>query len=108
MEQYAIYCSEEQTKRAYELGAPIEEVCTCESPHEYYVREGLFIVAPTAEQMCRWSREKGIFILESQPNIYDIVVEENEIYVFTKIDEAQDIPAAIDTALDYLEKGGNK
>lgn len=116
MNKYTIYCSKEQTERAYKLGAPIEEVCTCESPHEYYVREGLFIVAPTAEQVCGWLREKDIHI---QTMVYGDCHYQTAIYKLHSFDDAEytdedissykdAILSAIDIALDYLEKGGNK
>ena len=116
MNNYTIYCSKEQTKRAYKLGAPIEEVCTCESPHEYYVREGLFIVAPTAEQMRGWLRSKGLHI---QMMIYGWSSFRAELFKIDSYNDAERIGEAInsyeksllamiDVALDVLEEGGNK
>lgn len=49
MEQYTIYCSDEQTKKALELGAPLEYHCPNERESVYH--------RPTAEQMLGWLEE---------------------------------------------------
>ena len=54
MEKYTIYCTEAQTKKALELGAPIQ---TIKKP-QYSV--GL-IAKVTAEQMIGWLEEQGIY-----------------------------------------------
>lgn len=49
MYDYTIYCTEEQTKKALELGAPIG-----------VIPDGLII--PTAEQMLGWLEEQYLYI----------------------------------------------
>lgn len=59
MEQYTIFCTPEQTRKALELGAPIEEL-------EYNCQQGWIYEKVTAEQMIGWLEEQGIaIILES-------------------------------------------
>ena len=97
MEKYTIYCTQEQTLKAIELGAPIE---------------GIFI--PTAEQMIGW--------LEEHEEIDEIAPMEKGgdwVYVVYMTGYRSDIEspkdtlyparpeatlAAIDAALDYLVK----
>lgn len=75
MNQYNIYCSEEQTIRALKLGAPVEDKCI--KPREFNPHEWLHIVnyppdkveceggiiynIPTTEQMCGWLLDKGVY-----------------------------------------------
>lgn len=54
MEKYTIYCNEEQTKKALELGAPIEEFCGLRPTTPI---DGILYDIPTAEQMIGWLEE---------------------------------------------------
>lgn len=98
MNKYTIYCTESQTRRAMELGAPIE-----------YQLQGIFKV-PTSEQMISWLEGRDIFI-----NINHIgagygswvkTISTNENigknlgYVTTRKEATH---AAIDAALEYLK-----
>ena len=55
MEQYTIYCTEEQTKKAWELGAPIEYAKVIDTIKGKTIRipqdTGDFYIWPTADQM---------------------------------------------------------
>ena len=115
MNKYTIYCTEEQTKKALELGAPIEVHDTFDS---YDIKESnifykdKFIELPddrlieriTAEQMLGWLRSKGFR--------FKIVEHESYVYWQYSIDDYFDhnnkpsakeaTLAAIDAALEYL------
>lgn len=100
MKQYTIYCTEEQTKKALELGAQLEYHCPSERERVYH--------RPTAEQMIGWLDEQGILI--------DIDTEWNKsvlVYVWDCENKSlinnvfhgsrkEATLAAIDAALDYL------
>lgn len=69
MKEFTIYCTEEQTKKAFELGAPIITLPNYEEYKDFpFVRCGngneYPCIIPTAEQMLGW--------LESQKEILDI------------------------------------
>ncbi len=115
MERYTIYCTEEQTKKALELGAPIEvgtEKCTLPD-NIMFIKKGQYHVAaiiPTAEQMIGWLDEQGImFNLKHQKDGYCLISIETEKEII-KMDIDGSIYrntatlAAIDSALDYLSK----
>lgn len=99
MNRYVIYCTEEQTKKAFELGAPIKMT----------LLEGnqLQPIQPTAEQMLGWLEEQeGITnIVIAKPSKWVFLIY-NEIYYhstgegFNSRKEAT--LAAINGALEYL------
>ena len=61
MDKYIIYCTEEQIKKAFDLGAPIEfERIPCNINGFLSYDNNLKIL--TVEQMIGWLEEKGIFI----------------------------------------------
>lgn len=65
IQDYSIYCTEEQTKKALELGAPISNaVGMADIVKEKYFGDGKgnFIILPTAEQMISWLEEQGILV----------------------------------------------
>lgn len=73
MELYTIYCTEEQTKKALKLGAPIETY----KPLIINSKAGGSFTTPTietvtAEQMIGWLEEQGILVLidPSQDKFY--------------------------------------
>lgn len=113
MEQYTIYCTEEQTKKALELGAPIEVSSRLEPVvnRKYFSDLINFTVTiiPTSEQMIGW--------LEEQEGISSVEVTESfgwHYRVKKKHDDVEDwirgtcqtrketTIAAIDAALEYL------
>ena len=117
MNKYTIYCTEEQTKKALELGAPIthgnsrfdnDEL----SPIGDMDGVWMYAIIPTAEQMIGW--------LEEQEDIYTIEFDKTSITgwrygVYYKADNKsccmsknkfssrkEATLAAIDAALEYL------
>lgn len=102
MNKYTIYCTEEQTKKALELGAPLEYHCPNEREIVYH--------RPTAEQLIGW--------LEEQVDNIDIIRYNDRtwLYLFFPKNSSQyesedkyqsrkeATLAAIDVALDYLSK----
>lgn len=69
MHRYTIFCTSEQTKKALELGAPIEEARTLiEAQNRKHLmlpndRRGfIFPYIPTAEQMIGWLEKQGLCI----------------------------------------------
>lgn len=113
MNKYTIYCTEEQTKKAFELGAQINVRCSYNGYHplpfnkEIIIEPHHFAEVPTAEQMIGW--------LESQDGIEEITVCKTGMWIWGKnhtlIDGSPNYSsrqesslAAIDAALDYLAK----
>ena len=106
MERYIIFCTKEQTERAIKLGAP------CENPDDFTPMR-----FPTAEQMRGWLREEyGIqaFVSTLVGNTASVYVKGN--FTMFNVNNCDGMPknfdtyeqailAAIDAALDYLEKG---
>lgn len=108
MNRYTIYCNESQTKKAIELGAPIQEVHTV---NNYGITTAWKRINPTAEQMFGWLEEQGLNINIAH-NPFDevkIIVIKCSSYteiVNTKWNKSR-INAtleAIDMALEYLMK----
>lgn len=111
---YSIYCTLSQTKKALELGAPIEEHGRYHAdlePNIVLTDDKTWLEIPTAEQMIGWLRkEKGLFV-ESYLNgkyyySFSPIVSTKEDGEIIHL-EAQDDPdkatlTAIDAALDYL------
>lgn len=115
MDRYTIYCTEEQTRKALALGAPIDyssdnfdSDCTDNIGR---LSNGLYAIIPTAEQMIGW--------LEEQEEISDLHIFKPairwtfELYtsngggknnhpLFNTRKEAT--LASIDVALDYLKE----
>lgn len=113
MRKYTIYCTEQQTKKALELGAPIERVLFYSDKKYKYskIKEGMFKI-PTVEQMCGWLRTKGLFVEpylngECSYSFAPIVStkEDGEIIRLEAEEEYKKAAlVAIDAALDYLEQ----
>lgn len=102
MNEYTTICSEEQTKRALELGAPItiKHVMGEDGIVKQYIP-----ISPTVEQMIGW--------LEEQDGIEEITVCKTGMWVWGKnhtlikgspnySSRQESSLAAIDVALDYL------
>ena len=123
MEQYTIYCSDEQTKKAYELGAPIYvfdkwnskaiEETKFKIEHRAKLDSGLRAENPTTEQMIGFFRSKNIHIVIHKDVVdkwsaYGHEIEPIEFTVFDRLNGydsfEEAILAAIDAALDYLSK----
>lgn len=108
MNQYTIYCTAEQTKKALEFGAPIEVTKQLGplvnrkylSDLETYTA----IIIPTAEQMIGWLDGQGINIaicICADGTYYNFYHKGLMKYYKTRKEATL---AAIDVALDYLEK----
>lgn len=114
MNRYEIKCTEEQTKKALELGAPIEML-----PNYNEYRMFPFVkctdgnerpcILPTSEQMINWLEEQDnivsieIFEFEGYWSFYVITVKPNDsIYGKDYETRKEATIAAIDAALDYL------
>lgn len=117
MNRYTIYCTEAQTKKARELGAPVEVKTIEEAPKEwqgkaYFTGMATCAKLPTAEQMIGWLRTKGFAfnIAEYNDHLNDHIfwrVANNQDKEWYKCDEnTKDLKeatlAAIDAALEYL------
>lgn len=108
MNKYTIYCTEEQAKKALELGAPIEATGIYQVPQWVEINGATYKI-PTSEQMIAWSEEQGI--------LFDIDTEWNKsvlVYVWDCENKSlinnvfhgsrkEATLAAIDKALEYLE-----
>lgn len=122
MNEYTIYCTEEQTRKALALGAPIEYagIPNLHSPHkeiEFVGESGKMECAkfalPTAEQMISWLEEQKVFVhIEPCVDIscswriaskgYNKYGYTSDINVCKSRREAT--LASIDKALEYLTK----
>lgn len=126
MEKYKIFCTEEQTKKALELGAPIERghessryfnigVPTLFDEKDEICRvKNSVIFIPTAEQMMGWLITNGFAfgIIDYNDGFNDHVfwrvANKFDKKWYVADDKLKDpkeaVLAAIDTALDYLSK----
>lgn len=124
MNKYTIYCTEEQTRKALKLGAPIisyhNAFTTNDIPH-YTIEEGngnctLYII-PTAEQMFGWLEDRCISVkavcfswcYENKPtwqiHAYNEPTDFWDEVAFGHSKSCKEATlAAIDAALDYLSK----
>lgn len=113
MNRYILFCTPEQTKKALELGAPIEQVFYNVVTKEALKRYNLVFIAgkeykiPTAEQIIGWLEEqlnvREIFIRRCGNWRYEIYIDPHyhlEENGFASRKEAT--LAAIDAALEYL------
>lgn len=106
MNRYTIYCTEDQTKKALKLGAPIR---TIKKPQ---CNVGL-IERITTEQMIGWLEEQGVVIIFMGTMKEDLSgytwiahichFEDTSIWVDIKsLSHKEATLKAIDAALDYL------
>lgn len=101
MNRYTIYCTKEQTKKAIELGAPIELYDNDKCPHFKWWDNFEYII-PTAEQMCGWLRCRGMkFYFNDITSLWQVVYDIN--IIGQGCSDNKEL-AAIDAALDYLSK----
>lgn len=131
MQDYELRCTAEQTRRAYALGAPINDydgviydfdergcisvegtpVLEIEQDEK---RDWFYI--PTTQQMIGWMREQGVWIYVKGYRQYNTFYACLQKQGLTRAEFTDDFEkpeqaelAAIDVALDYLEKkGGTK
>lgn len=105
MKQYTNYCTEEQTRRAYKLGAPIRLRF---NPF----KENRFIT-PTTQQMMNWLEKEhkiradiDFFLHHGYGAYVDLEGKDLNYFGGQYFETRQEAElAAIDVALDYLEKG---
>lgn len=112
---YTIYCTEEQVKKALELGAPIESYPIMFVPHdvpryEKQINKGwIAFPSPTAEQMICWLEEQGIHEVRVAQNSclkwYFCVCGKIKNKFSTRKEATI---ASIDAALEYLNNRKNK
>lgn len=120
MSDYSLFCTEEQTRRALELGAPIDNSSSqfdsdCTDNIEL-LSNGLYAIIPTAEQMIGWIESISTIQIHIEKQMlesgtqYRIWVREeckpfsNIIKMFSYSSRPEAALAAIDAALEYLEK----
>lgn len=125
MGDYTTYCTEEQTKRAYKLSAPIEEISDTEGVPECWINSEnfRFYKIPTTQQMIGWLRqEMGIEIFIQKDHFSNgvsvSVLADNDVIhgiykcpydghgIYNTVVEAE--ICCINAALDYLEKKGEE
>lgn len=114
MEQYTVYCTEEQTERAFELGAPINYYGIFVDDDNVMKLNGAVYRIPTVDQMRKWLlKEKGLLIeVRSDGSKFVWCLREfpsDKSFIQALVTNSDDeaFAAAIDAALDYLEKGGS-
>lgn len=117
MEKYTIMCTESQTKKALELGAPIifkcQKVRYLDGGYSYEIveKDGEPVLeTPTAEQMIGWLEEQGgIKHIDIYRNCdywgYGVITYMTTYDVTKHFSTRKEATlAAIDAALDYLSK----
>lgn len=118
MEEFTIYCTEEQVKKALELGAPLNS-CYHNDDFQNTIKIGSlhYVEIPTAEQMMGWLESKGLCVepyrtacgylctiskVPSGTQIYSQDEEGDDKYSGQFTTKGKAILAAIDAALEYL------
>lgn len=105
MNRYTIYCTPEQTRKALELGAPIERDGFEDRPYVYI--DGAYLI-PTAEQMIGWLEEQESFsnicIRKTMGGNHSSACYCNGETLLSKVfsSRKEATLAAIDAALEYL------
>lgn len=117
MNIYTIYCTEEQTKKALELGAPIEnhpmfrygDNNIPKYVHRNDFNKDCFSYTPTAEQMINWLEEQKIYfsITCIGDYVYEVWIKDNnnngKVIVNSCVPSRKEATlAAIDAAFEYL------
>lgn len=116
MNRYTIFCTRSQTKKALELGAPIEIISYgYEKYHNKLLVHGKgWAISPTAEQMCGWLRKQGLCVeiiskkyFGDRTKLYNAnlwkIPEVKKLEDVTETNDYKEATlAAIDAALKYL------
>lgn len=113
MNKYTIFCTEEQTRKALELGAPIEFEVECPVNLETLERSPYpdikmgkdgepILIIPTAEQMLGWLDKQGV--------TFEVIMESKKIAYFTmwRIDDRGSRPIIGQSAYEKLMAAANK
>lgn len=98
---YTIYCTEKQTKKALELGAPIEYANNDYNESLSPIEKGLYAIIPTAEQMIGWLEEQGLLFQTTKIGTL-VLKEDNRVLKVCTGSRKEATLAAIDKALEYL------
>lgn len=111
LSEYTTYCTEKQTDRALKLGAPVKIEYITEGHSDLI--DAKIVHKPTTQQMIAWLREeKNINILTTRDvnDLYSSKLtfpyNKNENWTPLYFSHSQSELAAINAALDYLERGG--
>lgn len=128
MNKYTIYCTEEQTRKALELGAPIEQTPMTDMIRDEIGKSGFLVRnlmywLPTAEQMIGWLEEQCVLVdinpinglhfywmlrtkeLDEGSGKYMWECQYRTPEVDSEYNSRKEVTlAAIDAALDYLSK----
>lgn len=111
MNEFTIYCTSEQTKKAFELGAHIEKDCSNlrhDTSRTTYIND-IYYCLPTAEQIIGWLEgqcEFKVIAIHNSKNLdwsFHITTKDKDVFTsigYTSRKEAT--LAAIDAALEYL------
>lgn len=112
MNRYEIRCTEEQTRKAFALGAPIEIKEKCGKLNNSIIlkeSEDCYTLAiiPTVEQLIGWLEEHGVTIeaVKCETCWFGRAYNDNDITFFNKgrfVSRKEASLAAIDAALEYL------
>ena len=102
MNRYTIYCTPEQTKKALELGAPINK-----RYNRFEEFDECILDKPTAEEMIGWLQEQGVYVEITKSFIADYQSLVHDSHSTRFYDEylssrKEATLAAIDAALEYL------
>ena len=117
MNNYTIYCTPEQTKKAFKLGAPLHVIEATEEPQikainiiangrhkeEYTLVDNMLINNPTAEQLVSWLElEENGFNFELTRDY--AILEHDKIGTMGmyEMPRKESALVAIDCALEYL------
>ena len=125
MDRYTIYCTPEQTRKALELGAPIELESEYYNPTEHdfkldnpipcesFTNGYYYAKCPTAEEMIGWLEEQGLHIYTEwswygQVTIWVWYNPEKE-HIYTSKANSRQVATltAIDATLKYLNSSNN-
>ena len=104
MDEYTIFCTAEQTRKAFGLGASIEFIKIGEGKPLHYIcsreNKGYYKI-PTAEQMIGFLRSKGMkFYFNDLTTFWQVVYDIN--ITGQGCSDNKELKA-IDVALEYLE-----
>lgn len=111
MNQYTIYCSAEQTQKAYKLGAPIAKMTEEFNavPSCYVDKSNNLFEIPTSEQMISWLEDGLLEEVHIEQDIdsmwsYTIYGNGNDLFGISNLypSRKEATIAAIDAALEYL------